>query len=101
MANVKVEWNLATLIPLGAMAFAIAVGWGKLTNAVEAIDTRLDMMEAASRDDDTRLRAVENGQSNMAARLEGIGDSIDELKTYQRETNTLLREYFQDRSTNQ
>jgi DNA repair ATPase RecN len=101
MANVKVEWNLATLIPLGAMAVAIAVGWGKLTNAVEAIDTRLDTMEAASRDDDTRLRAVENGQSNMAARLEGIGDSIDELKTYQRETNTLLREYFQDRSTNQ
>jgi hypothetical protein len=98
MAAVKVEWNLATLIPLGAMAIAIAVGWGRLTNAVEAIDTRLDTMEAASRDDDTRLRAVENGQSNMSARLEAIGDSIDELKSEQRATNTLLREYFHDRS---
>jgi hypothetical protein len=98
MAAVKVEWNLATLIPLGAMAIAIAVGWGRLTNAVEAIDTRLDTMEDAAKDDDTRLRAVENGQSNMSARLEAIGDSIDELKSEQRATNTLLREYFHDRS---
>ncbi len=47
----------------------------------------------------TRLRAVENGQSNMSARLEAIVESIDELKAYQREANTLLREYFQQRNT--
>lgn len=95
---VKFEPNLATLIPLGAMAVAIAVGWGQLTTSVASIDARLDAMENAAQDDDTRLRAVENGQSNMSARLEAIGDSIDELKSEQRETNTLLRDYFQDRS---
>ena len=97
--TVKFEPNLATLIPLGGMAVAIAVAWGQLTTSVASIDARLDAMEAASQDDDTRLRAVENGQSNMAARLEAIGDSIDELKAYQRETNTLLRDIFQNRST--
>jgi hypothetical protein len=98
MSAMKFEWNLGTLIPLGAMAIAVAVAWGNLTTAVAAIDTRLDAMEDASRDDDARLRAVESGQSSMSARLEGIGDSIDELKTYQRETNTLLRDYFQQRN---
>lgn len=95
MAVVKFEWNLGTLIPLGAMAVAVAVAWGSLNTSVASIDARLDAMEEASRGDDVRLRAVENGQSTMTARLDAINDSIVELKSEQRETNVLLRQYLQ------
>ena len=98
MPAVKLELNLGTLIPLAAMAIAVAAAWGKLTTLVETIDVRLDVLESSANGDDSRLRAVENHQSNMNARLEAIVDSIDELKTGQRETNTLLRDYVQKRT---
>lgn len=89
--EMKFELNLGTLIPLAAMAVALAVAWGKLTGSVEDIDTRLSKMETAAAGSDTRLRSVENVQSNMSARLDGIKESLEELKSYQRETNALLR----------
>jgi hypothetical protein len=92
---VKFEPNLATLIPLGAMAVAISVGWGQLTTTVASIDTRLDAMEAAARGDDSRLRSAENSLSSMSARLDGISESLAEIKSEARDTNMLLRGYFE------
>lgn len=87
----KFEFNLGTLIPLAAMAVAMAVAWGELSGSVGDIDVRLSKMEAAATGSDTRLRSVENGQSTMAARLDGIKESLEELKLAQRETNAILR----------
>lgn len=88
----KFEFNLGTLIPLAGMAVALAVAWGNLTGSVDDMEARLSKMETAAGASDDRLRSVENGQSNMAARLDGIKDSLDELKDSQRETNSLLRD---------
>ena len=88
----KFELNLGTLIPLAGMAIALAVAWGNLTGSVDEMESRLSKMETAASASDDRLRSVENGQSNMAARLDGIKDSLDELKASQRETNALLRD---------
>jgi hypothetical protein len=87
----KFEFNLGTLIPLAAMAVAMAVAWGELSGSVDHIDARLSKMEAAAVGSDIRLRSVENSQSSMAARLDGIKESLDELKLAQRETNAILR----------
>lgn len=89
--QMKFELNMGTLIPLAGMAIALAVAWGQLTSSVGDIDDRLSKMEGAATASDNRLRSVENGQSNMSARLEGIKESLDELKATQRETNALLR----------
>jgi hypothetical protein len=88
----KFDLNFGTLIPLAAMAIALAVAWGKLTGSVDDMEARLTKMETAASTSDTRLRSVETGQSNMTVRLEGIKESLDELKASQRETNVLLRE---------
>ena len=89
--QMKFELNLGTLIPLAGMAVALAVAWGNLTSIVDDMDARLTRFEDAASASDARLRSVENGQSNMAARLDGIKDSLDELKDSQRETNAILR----------
>lgn len=89
--QMKFELNLGTLIPLAGMAVALAVAWGNLTGSVDDMESRLSKMETAATGSDARLRSVENGQSNMTARLDGIRDSLDELKASQRETNTILR----------
>lgn len=89
--QMKFEFNLGTLIPLAAMAVAMAVAWGELSGSVGDIEARLSKMEAAAAGSDSRLRSVENGQSTMAARLDGIKESLDELKLAQRETNAILR----------
>lgn len=89
--QMKFELNLGTLIPLAGMAVALAVAWGNLTGSVDDMESRLSKMETAATGTDARLRSVENGQSNMTARLDGIRDSLDELKASQRETNTILR----------
>lgn len=94
----KFELNLGTLIPLAGMAVALAVAWGNLTGSVDEMESRLSKMETAAGASDDRLRSVENGQSNMAARLDGIKDSLDELKDSQRETNALLRDIATGRS---
>jgi hypothetical protein len=88
----KFELNLGTLIPLGAMAATMFIAWGNLTGSFDDMESRLSKMETAAGASDDRLRSVENGQSNMAARLDGIRDSLDELKANQRETNAILRE---------
>lgn len=89
--QMKFELNLGTLIPLAGMAVALAVAWGNLTGSVDDMESRLSKMETAATGSDARLRSVENGQSNMTARLDGIRDSLDELKASQRETNAILR----------
>ena len=89
--QMKFELNLGTLIPLAGMAVALAVAWGNLTGSVNAMESRLSKMETAAIGSDARLRSVESGQSNMAARLDGIRDSLDGLKDSQRETNAILR----------
>lgn len=89
--QMKFEFNLGTLIPLAGMAVALAVAWGNLTGSVDDMESRLSKMETAAIGSDSRLRSVENGQSNMTARLDGIRDSLDELKDSQRETNAILR----------
>lgn len=94
----KFELNLGTLIPLAGMAVALAVAWGNLTGSVDDMESRLSKMETAATTSDTRLRSVENGQSNMAARLDGIKDSLDEVKESQRETNVILREIVTGRT---
>jgi hypothetical protein len=89
--EMKFELNLGTLIPLGAMALALAVAWGQLTGAVGEMENRLVKMEAAGAATDVRMRSVETSQSTMTARLDGIKESLDELKATQRETNSILR----------
>lgn len=96
--QVKFDLNFGTLIPLGAMAIALAVAWGKLTGAVDDLESRLSKVEAAQSAGEERLRAVENGQSNMAARLDGIKESLDEVRAGQRETNLILRDIAAGRS---
>jgi len=96
--TMKFELNLGTLIPLAGMAVALAVAWGNLTGTVDDMEARLSKFEAAAAASDVRLRSVENGQSNMTARLDGIKDSLDELKASQRETNSILRDIATGRS---
>lgn len=96
--EMKFEFNLGTLIPLAGMAIALAVAWGNLTGSVDDMEARLSKMETAASASDDRLRSVENGQSNMAARLDGIRDSLDELKESQRETNAILRDLVSNRA---
>lgn len=94
----KFDLNFGTLIPLAGMAVALAVAWGNLTGSVDDMEARLSKFEAAASATDDRLRSVENGQSNMAARLDGIRDSLDELKDSQRETIALLRDFATGRT---
>lgn len=89
--ELKFDINLGTLIPLAAMAIAMAVSWGNQTAAVQSIERRIAEMESAAKDDDTRLRSLETGQSTQTVRLDGIRDALNELKANQRETNDLLR----------
>lgn len=89
--ELKFDINLGTLIPLAAMAIAVAVSWGNQTAAVQAIERRMTEMETSAKGDDTRLRALETGQSTQTVRLDGIREALNELKASQRETNELLR----------
>lgn len=90
--QMKFDLNLGTLIPLAAMAIALAVAWGDLTSTVGDMESRLTKMEMTAAGSDTRLRSVETSQSNMTARLDGIKESLDEVKAGQREQNLILRE---------
>lgn len=89
--QMKFEFNLGTLIPLAVMAITMAVAWGNLTGTVGNMESRLTKMESAATAADARVRSVETGQANMTARLDGIKDSLDELKEGQRDTNMILR----------
>lgn len=97
--EVKFDINLGTLIPLAAMAIAVAVSWGNQTTAVQAIERRITEMESSAKGDDTRLRALETGQSTQTVRLDGIREALNELKANQRETNELLRRLSDQPST--
>lgn len=90
--QMKFDLNLGTLIPLAAMAIALAVAWGDLTSTVGDMESRLTKMETTAAGSDTRLRSLETSQSNMTARLDGIKESLDEVKAGQREQNLILRE---------
>lgn len=92
MPVMKFELNFGTLIPLGAMAVALASAWGNLTTSVTALEKKLDDAKVVAAAYEVRLRLVETGQSSMTARLDGIGESLNELKAAQREANGLLRD---------
>ena len=89
--ELKFDINLGTLIPLAAMAIAVAVSWGNQASTVQSIERRLQEMEVAAKGDDSRLRLLETGQSAQTVRLEGIYEVLSELKANQKETNDLLR----------
>lgn len=93
----KFEINFGTLLPLGAMAIALASAWGNVTTSVSELEKKVTEAKTVSASYEARLRAVETGQSNMTARLDAISESLNELKAYQRETNTILRDMLRSK----
>lgn len=84
--------NLGTLVPIGIALVGLASWSGSLGNQVDNLEQDAENVQQTVQGYDARLRAIETVQSGVNARLDGIGEAIQELKTTSRETNQLIRE---------
>lgn len=66
-----------------------------LSQSTQGVITALAAMQSASAQVEGRVRALENNASRQDARFDGLKQSLDEVKSQQRETNDLLREILQ------
>lgn len=78
---------IATLVTLGT----VAVQWGIMQNQINANVMGLSVAGEARTAFEIRLRAVEVGIASSQTRLQGMADSITEIKDAQREILNLLR----------
>ena len=95
------SWHLQKGVPIALiLAIAIQTAGGvwfisalnsTVTEAVErnkVQDVRIDRVESDA-------KALQIGAATIAEQLAGLRSSLDELRSSQRETNTLLREVLQ------
>lgn len=66
-----------------------------LSQSTQGVITALAAMQSASAQVEGRVRALENNASRQDARFDGLKQSLDEVKSQQRETNDLLRQILQ------
>jgi len=86
-------WSMLVAI-IGAAWFGAGTIAG-LTSATQDVTSALAVMQASNGQIEGRVRALENNASRQDARFEGMKQSLDEVKTQQRETNDLLRKILQ------
>lgn len=86
-------WSMLVAI-IGAVWFGASTVAG-LSSATTGVTAALSTMQAANGQIEGRVRALENNASRQDARFDGLKQSLDEVKTQQRETNDLLRQILQ------
>ena len=86
-------WSMLVAI-IGAVWFGASTIAG-LTSATQGVTSALAVMQASNGQIEGRVRALENNASRQDARFDGLKQSLDEVKSQQRETNELLRKILQ------
>lgn len=86
-------WSMLVAI-IGAVWFGASTIAG-LTSATQGVTSALAVMQASNGQIEGRVRALENNASRQDARFDGLKQSLDEVKSQQRETNDLLRKILQ------
>ena len=86
-------WSMLVSI-IGAVWFGASTIAG-LTSATQDVTSAIAVMQASNGQIEGRVRALENNASRQDARFDGLKQSLDEVKTQQRETNDLLRKILQ------
>ena len=86
-------WSMLVAI-IGAVWFGASTIAG-LTSATQDVTSAIAVMQASNGQIEGRVRALENNASRQDARFDGLKQSLDEVKTQQRETNDLLRKILQ------
>ena len=90
--EITMQINLGTLVPVGIALLGLASWTGSLGSKVTSLEDNIATVQATVQGYDARLRAIETIQSGANARLDGINEAIVDLKSAQRETNSLLRD---------
>jgi len=67
-----------------------------LSYSTNSMVQAVSVQQAAISQVEVRVRALENNASRQDARFDGLKQSLDEVKSQQRETNVLLRELAQE-----
>lgn len=67
-----------------------------LSQSTQSVITALAAVQSTSVSVEARVRALENNASRQDARFDALKDALDEVKTVQAETNTLLRQIMQE-----
>lgn len=86
-------WSMLVAI-IGVVWFGAST-IARLTSATQGVTSALAVMQASNGQIEGRVRALENNASRQDARFDGMKQSLDEVKTQQRETNDLLRKILQ------
>lgn len=94
--EVTMQINLGTLIPIGIALISLATWTGSLGTKVDSLEQDVETVQTTVQGYDSRLRAIEVVQTGVNVRLDGIGDSIVEIKDGQKEINNLLRQYLRN-----
>ena len=66
-----------------------------LSYSTNSMVQAVSVQQAAISQVEVRVRALENDASRQDARFDGLKQSLDEVKSQQRETNELLRKILQ------
>jgi hypothetical protein len=96
--NKTLAWTIGTgLIAAGLYA---GLNMATLTTRLDEVSTNATIATLDRSQIEVRVRLLENAQSQSTARFESLFQSLQELKSDQRESNRLLREILQGRDAN-
>lgn len=95
------SWHLQKGVPI-AMIVAIALQTASGVWFIASLNSTVEETVERNRVQDVRIdrvegdtRALQIGAATIAEQLASVRSSLEELKSAQRETNELLREYLQ------
>jgi len=97
--NKSLAWTIGCGL-IGAGLYA-GLNMATLTTRLDDVSSRSAMATQDRSQIEVRVRLLENAQSQSTARFESLFQSLQELKTDQRESNRLLRQLLQERGIKQ
>jgi len=97
--NKSLAWTIGCGL-IGAGLYA-GLNMATLTTRLDDVSSRSAMATQDRSQLEVRVRLLENAQSQSTARFESLFQSLQELKTDQRESNRLLRQLLQGRGLEQ
>ena len=101
MSGQSEPWHLDKRVPI-ALIFTIALQTAAAIWWAANINSRLDFNEVSDASQDSRLQSLEQivqsqqvAAAGVAAQIGAIRETLDQMRQDQRETNALLRQYFE------